>query len=150
MANSEVIKRPALIHSRYWWFVVAYAIFDVGRTWLRTQQFVADAVASGISLIRTPLDMMGDSLLFLAASLSTRFAKPWGYLAAVVFSFWLLYRGFEKWSSIASAIDQPRFSIAVISYWFSYGDGGFDFARLLLAITILVYSIIASIRFGQD
>jgi hypothetical protein len=129
-----------------WWPVVSYAVFDVILTWLRTRQFVADALTSEISLIRTPLSLMGDALLLLAATLSARFDKWWTHLAAVVFSVWLLFRGVQKWSYIASALDVAITSPSVISYWFSRANGGWDFPRLVLGLAVLVYAIIAMSR----
>ncbi len=124
-----------------WLLLIVYAIFDVARSWLHTQQFVASAVASEVSLIRTPLAMMAEALLLLAATISMRFGKTWGYVGGAVFSAWVIYRGFEKWLSISAAIELPRLSLAVFSYWISYAQGAWDFFRLALAIIVLVYCV---------
>ena len=123
------------------WGLVTYAIFDVVRTWLQTQQTITDAVASGISLIRSPFAMIADALLLLAATISIRFAKPWGYVLGAALSAWLLYRGFEKWLSICSATNLPRSSLVVINYWISDAHGAWDLIRLALATVILVFSL---------
>jgi hypothetical protein len=123
--------------------LVTYALFDVVRTWLQTQKTIADAVGSEISLIRSPLAMIADALLLLAATISISFARPWGYALGTAFSAWLLYRGFEKWLFICSATNLPRSSLAVFDYWIHNAQGGWDLVRFALTVVILVFSLVS-------
>lgn len=139
--RSEVPREPRTLWVSFW-LLVTYSAIDVAITWIRTQRTVADAMSSEISLIRTPLAMMGDSLLLLAATVSARVGRVWGHLAAIAFSTWLLYRGLEKLNAIAAATDRSSFSWSVISYWWFYANAVWDFPRLILAVVVIVYALI--------
>jgi hypothetical protein len=145
---TAVERRGRILLEPKWWLVV-YTVFDLVWTWIRVQRLVEESTAADMSLIRAPLALMADSLLLLVAVAGLWLRKPWNFLVVITGSGLLFYLGFEKWRLIASAIEAPLGSWAVLRYWWSYGSAEWDFPRLVVGAVVLLYSAISLSRYPR-
>src|SRR5438309_6919260 len=131
------IKQQARCLSDVRSLLVIYALVDLSWTWIRVQRVTAAMMAAEINPIRSPLSMMADSFLLLLAVIGLRLGRSWSYLVAISASVWLIYRGLYKWQLVASAIESPMLSWAVLRHWSVYSGAMWDFPRFFVAAFVV-------------
>lgn len=129
--------------------LVGYALFDLIWNFVRVQLSVVRAMAQGIDPLYSPLYIhrWGDSLLLLTGAAGLRLGRSWSYVAAMIASGWLLYRGVDKWEAIAEyGLNVPMWSWSVATSWWRLHEGQWDFPRLVVGAAILIYAAILLIH----
>src|SRR5262249_42792779 len=86
-------------------FLLAYAIFDTIATWLRVHAQVSEALDERI--IISPMPKLEDSFILLAAAIAFKIGTRLGRIASFCCACWILYRGVEALSDVATVKDIP-------------------------------------------
>ena len=134
----------SLLHPKS--LLVLSTLFDLVATLVRVnRRYDMTDVPFPWPTLNNPAHHYVDPALLLLAAVGLRLSRPWAYLAAITASLGVFYRGYDKWRAIRMAVDVvwSRSMRSMLEYWWTYADGAWDWARLILAAVIATYSALS-------